>query len=320
MEVRTTLAGAALILATVSGCSESVRSPMRVGLLIWPAYELPYLAHHLGYYEDLNIQLVEFRTPAEVLHAYQSGGLDAIAVTTDYLVELASRDPAHRAVMVVNVSLGADALLARPGIHALEDLRGRRIGVERSALGRYVLTRALDHGGLGRDDIEIVSVDYPDTPRAYRQNRVDAVVTYEPYRTRILAMGAVELFSSRDIPGEIVDVLITRADAIESRSLQLHGLVDGWLRAVDAFNRNARANADVMLQRNQLTFDQYRRALAGMKLADRAQNRQMLRGPDPDILQSLQRIESTMRSEKFIDNPVRLERLIDARFLEPRTP
>lgn len=320
MGARTTLAGAALVLAAVSGCSEPDRSPLRVGLLIWPAYELPYLAQHLGYYEGLDIRLVEFRSPAEVLHAYQSGGLDAIAVTTDYLVELAARDPAHRAVMVVNVSHGADALLARPEVRSLADLRGRRVGVEHSALGRYVLSRALDHGDLSHDDIEIVSVDYPDTPQAYRLNRVAAVVTYEPYRTRLLALGAVELFSSRDIPGEIVDVLVARADTIESRSNQLHGLVDGWLRAVEEFNRQPRANADAMLQRNQLTFDQYHRALAGMELVDRGRNRQMLEGPDPNVLPSLQRIESTMRNEHFIDTSVRLEQLIDARFIEPRSP
>ena len=69
---------------------------------------------------------------------------------------------------------------------------------------------ALDHASLRQADISIVSVAVQDSVIAFEQARVDAVVTHEPYRSQILARGGHKLFSSRDIPGQIIDLLITR--------------------------------------------------------------------------------------------------------------
>ena len=47
-------------------------------------------------------------------------------------------------------------VVARPEIGGLRELRGRRIGVENTALGAYMLARALQSGELARADVEIV--------------------------------------------------------------------------------------------------------------------------------------------------------------------
>lgn len=317
MRLRIAIAGVWLAIAATTGCENPPGEPLRIGLLVWPAYELPYLARHLGYYDGLNLQFVEFHSPAEALHAYRSDGLDAVAVTVDYLIQLGSGDPSHRAIMVINVSNGADAVLVRPSIKTLPDLRGRRVGVERSALGAYMLRRMLDRAGMTRQDIEVVPVDLPDTPAAYRNGRVDAVVTYEPYRARILAAGAVELFSSRDIPGEIVDVLVTRADVIMSRHLQLQGLIDGWQRAVDYLEEHPHTAAEVLARRERLSPERYLQALENIDLAGRDDNRRMLGGPSPALREALKRTESVMREQSFIHEAIPVNPLIDARFFRP---
>ena len=98
-------------------------------------------------------------------------------------------------------------MLARPELKELKDIKGRRVGVESGALGAYVLARALQIAGLNRTDISVVSIPVPEQEQAFQGRRVDAVVTMEPNRTRLLAQGARQLFDSSQIPGEIVDVL-----------------------------------------------------------------------------------------------------------------
>lgn len=71
---------ALLAAVLAAGCGQRAEHPLRIGLLVWPAYEVPYLARHLGYYDGLDVQLVEFQSPAEALRAYRSEGIDAVAV------------------------------------------------------------------------------------------------------------------------------------------------------------------------------------------------------------------------------------------------
>lgn len=49
---------------------------------------------------------------------------------------------------------------------------------------------------------------------AFGSGKVDAVVTFEPVRSRLLARGAVQIFDRRQIPGEIIHVLVMRTDAM----------------------------------------------------------------------------------------------------------
>lgn len=316
MKLKHAAGSALLAIVVLNGCGNGAEAPIRVGLLVWPPYELPYLARELGYYEDLNLELVEFHSPAEAVRAYDTNGIDMVAITIDYLVQLGANDPAHRAVMVINISDGADAVLANPDIESLQDLRGRRVGVERSALGTYMYTRMLEHAGLGPDDVTAVPVDVPESPGAYENGEVDAVVTYEPYRTRILETGAVELFSSRDIPGEIVDVMVTREAVIENHAERIRGLIEGWLRAGEYLEDEPARAAAVLARRERISPDQYLDALEHIRLADREVNRHMLGSPKPELLASLKRTEAVLRAQSIVRKPVAVEKLIDARFFE----
>ena len=63
-------------------------------------------------------------------------------------------------------------------------------------------------------DIKIVFLGVSEHERAFKNGKVDAVVTFGSARTKLLAAGAKQLFDSSQIPGEIVDVLIVSEDVI----------------------------------------------------------------------------------------------------------
>ena len=308
-----------LLLALLGACSEP-QAPLRVGLLVWPAYEPPFLARHLGLYEGRQIDLVEFQSPADVIRAYGSGSVDVLAVTVDYALQLASLDPSQRIVFVIDASNGADTLLARPEIETLPDLRGKRVGIEKSALGGFMLRRALDHAGLDYTDVEVVSVDLPETVESYREGKLDAVVTYEPYRSQIKKMGARELFTSRDIPGEIIDVLVTKTDVIERHEEQLAAFIAGWLMAVDEMRRKPLPSAEIMARREGITARQFLQALEDISLMDHADNHSLLAGEQPGIVDAMRKQYGAIREDLQLQSEPDYRQLIDTRFFPRASP
>jgi NitT/TauT family transport system substrate-binding protein len=95
---------------------------------------------------------------------------------------LAPTHPDVRAWLIMDISNGADAIVAKPAIANLQSLKGRRVGFDRSMLATFVLSRGLEQVGLSLKDVKIVPVELSDQEEAFKQGRVDAIVTFEPYR------------------------------------------------------------------------------------------------------------------------------------------
>ncbi len=69
------------------------------------------------------------------MDALRVGSLDLAGLTLDEALLLAQEGVPIAVIWVLNTSAGADALLAKPGITTLDALRGKRIGVEQTAVG-----------------------------------------------------------------------------------------------------------------------------------------------------------------------------------------
>lgn len=301
-----------LCLGLAAACGRPAPEPVRLGVLIFPPYELFYLAADAGLLPHETARLVSYRSPAEIARAYESGIIDAMTTTLEYGLSLVRDGDGHRVVLVLDVSDGADALVARPEIAALGDLRGRRVGAESGELGSYVLQRALDRGGLRHDEIEIVPVDYADQQVAFESGRVDAVVTYDPVRARLVGAGARELFTSREIPGEIVDVLIVRRELLESRRDDLRAIVGAWFAARDRFVADPAAAAARMAPREGLAAAEFLATFAGVRLPDATENEEMLGGREGALVDSVRRRVDRLVAAGIVDRLPDLETLFDA--------
>lgn len=281
--------------ALLAACATDT-GPLRIGVLVWPPYELAFVAANEGLFDARRVELVDYQTPAEIARAYRYGLVDGCFLTTQFVLSGQGTLARARIVYVIDVSTGGDALLARPGIESLASLAGRRIAVEAGPLGGYVLQRALDFGGLTRDDTELVYVDTPDHVDAYRDGIADAVVTYEPYRTRLLNEGAVELFSSRQIPGEIVDVLFVSSESSARDERALEELVHGLVQARRDFLAAPRRVLQTMTAREHLSVDDLERAFEGVRLVSLEENRRLLAGERPGLLSLLERQATVMQA------------------------
>ncbi len=306
-----------LIVATaMSGCGLATDKPVSVAAHVWPGYELMFLARNEGELDAQRVKLVETASATETLQALAEGRVDGVALTLDEVLRARAQGIPLSVVLIFDVSAGADVLLARPGIKKLADLKGRRIGYESGALGALMLAEILRVGGLTKKDVQLVSLTINEQRDAWMRDQVDAVVTYEPVSSQLLAQGAVKLFDSRQIPNTIVDVLAFRSDVLDrSHAAAIRHLVSAHFRALNQLNHNPHDAAFRMSARLGLPQGEVLSAFKGLLLPDAINNELLLAGSAPPLRESARRLSELMVGDGLLPHADPLAGLIRADFI-----
>ncbi|WP_293338580.1 ABC transporter substrate-binding protein [Microcoleus sp. CAWBG58] len=309
-------------IATVTLCTVILASctkaeaPLRVGANVWPGYETLYLARSLGYYDNTPIRLVDYPSGTEEVRAYRNGEIEAAGISIDQALVLAATNPDVKIVVVMDFSNGGDVILGKPEIPNLQGLKNRPVGVESTALGAFIITRALEQKGMSPKDIKIVSLGVSEHERAFKNGKVDAVVTFGSARTKLLAVGAKQLFDSSQIPGEIVDVLIVRDDVINKQPKALQALVDGRFRALDYLTKNPKDAAIRIAPRTGVTPEQFLESLKGLSSPNLQENQKLLGKTDPSLLNGVKRLSQVMLENKLLPKAVNPAPLLDDKLVK----
>lgn len=278
-----------------AGCTQASPAALRIGAHPWVGYELMYLARSRGFIPPEQVRLIEAPTASASLRALAAGTLEGAGLTLDEVLSARARGLMLKVVAVLDVSHGADVLLARAPLDSLSALKGRRIGVEQSATGALMLDAALTRGGLYPTDVTLVPLEFSAHESAFHSARFDALVTFEPMRSQLLQQGARELFSSAQVPGLIVDVLAVRADVVPQQADALRALVAGVFRAQDEWRRDPAACAALMSPRLHLQPGEVTQAFGLLTLPDRAANRHWLGGNPPQLHRAAEQLVAVMR-------------------------
>lgn len=308
----------ALALATVpwvGACETEPGQALRIGAQVFPGYELLFLARDLGALPMERVRLVEMPSASASIRALGSGAMDGACLTLDEVISARSRGIALTVVAVLDVSLGADVLLGRPGLDRLSDLRGHTVGVEPTAVGAVMLHAALAEAGLQVTDVRVKTVEYEAHERSFLQGGLDALITYEPLKSKLLRAGAQLLFSSARIPGRIMDVLAVRQDLVGSRPLAVRAAVDGHFQGLEAFKTNAGMHLQALGERLRLPPAQVPMAYAELELPDRARNRVLFGAEAAELRQAAAALSETMHKAGLLPSQPPLDLLFDGRFL-----
>jgi NitT/TauT family transport system substrate-binding protein len=207
-------------------CSPAPKPALRVGINIWPGYEIISLAQSLGHFraEGLTVDIVEFDSLSDARRALESGKVDAIGTTTIELVMI-NASPHTRSARVIRAfdySDGADMIIAPKEIRSIAELKDKPVGVEVASLGVFLLGRALEVSGLQFADVKPVSTHQLAMTDMLESGRIAAAVTYPPTSIQLLRSGKYHvLFDSRKIPGEVIDILAVDTEIARNRAADL---------------------------------------------------------------------------------------------------
>lgn len=303
------LGGGLLPLAALSGCA--AEPGLRMAAHPWPGYELLYLARERGYLPAPRVTLIETPSASATLRALASRAVEGGALTLDEVLTARARGIALTVVAVVDVSVGADVVMARPERTDVRQLRGARIGVDPSATAAVMLDALLTRYHLTPADITAVPLAADEHLRAYQAREVDAVVTYEPAKTLLAREGARVLFSSAEIPGRIIDTLAVRSELLPAYRPVVAELVASHFQALADWKADATGCAPTVAPRLGLPPSEVPGAFADLELPDAQANRQWLGGPAPLLLKTADQLMGVMVRGGLLSASVDLGRLAD---------
>lgn len=302
-------------LGILASCFQQPTKPLLVGTNEWPGFAPLYLAEQLGYYQNSAVKIVDYPSSTEISRAIRSSNLQAGGISMDETLLLAETFPEIRVILLMDLSNGADVILGKPELKTLSDIKGKKVGVENTALGGYILSRALDQVGLSVEDITVVSLGYSEHESAFKQGEIDAVVTFEPVRSKLMATGAKVLFDSRKIPGEVVDVLVVRQEMIETQPKDLEQLIRGWFMALDYLKKQPESAAQIMAERGRITPHQLLASLELLKFFTPEENQKLLSQGNRNLVEASEKLSQVMREKKLLNSDVKFSSLLDARFV-----
>jgi NitT/TauT family transport system substrate-binding protein len=310
------LLACAVLLLSLLGCMRQPETALRIGTNVWIGCEPLYLARELGKLDPAMVQLVEYPSASEVMRAYRNQAIDGMVISLDELFGLAVDGLEPRIILVVDISNGADVVVGRRGMKTMKDLKGKSVAVESSALGAFVLSRALAINGMQAGDVNVVHLESNEQPSAFEKDQVDGAVTFDPYRGQFLRAGAKVLFDSSQIPGEIVDLLAVRASVLERQPKAVDALLTGWFGALDYMKKDPKDAARRMGIRQQTTGDQFLEALQGLHIPTRAENLRMLGGMKPELAVTGRRLLTLMLDAKLLPKGIEIETVLASGPLE----
>jgi NitT/TauT family transport system substrate-binding protein len=296
---------------TLPACFQSSQTALRIGTITWPGYANFYLARELDYYKPGSVLLTNYSSNDSMAKAFRNGEVDAIAITMSDALPLAEVVPDLRLVLVIDSSDGADVIMGQPSLTSLGNLKGRRVGVEASGLGAFFLTRALETVSLSPKDVNIVPLGAFEHEQGFNQDKVDAVVTFEPTRSRLLAKGANQLFDSSKIPGEIVDVLAVRENVLTRQQPQLRSLIQGWFQARDYQEQQPQDAASRVASQYNISPDEFLKSLEGIHIPTLEENQSMLAAQGSDFVASSEQMVKVMRENQLLREAVIPQDLVD---------
>lgn len=298
---RSGIIGAMLAALILGGCNNDRQSgadSIIVGTNYWTGYEtLHYASANHFYQGDVTTRIYD--STNTVLNDFRSGRIQAAALTLDEVMILKDQGFDPLIIAVLDISQGGDCIVARPSIGSVGMLKNKNIAVESGALGSYVISRALERNGLRREEVTILPINALNSAQAYKSGIVDAVVTYEPLRGELIALGAREIFSSRDIPNEIVDVLVLNRAYANPRSI--HILLDGWDKGVDALHRNEPEALRRMSEHLKSSPEDFKLALSGLKIPTRHESDELIR--NGTLAQTIRNVQKMMVEHQLIHKP-----------------
>ncbi len=231
-------AGIASLLVLSSGFLShhaAAAESIKVGSLIWIGYGPFYVAEQLDLFKKsgVKVSMQMFTDPALIPPAVASGAVDSGMVTYDQVISQVAKGGGTKVVMPIDYSNGGDAIVATKDITKISQFKGQKVAFNPLSPSDFLLSYALQSSGLTEKDVTPVNMTPEAIPAAMVSGGVKIGVTYEPTVSQVVGMDDGKkyhvVYSSKDAPGLITDVLIAKTTYINKNPKMIKALIQGYV-------------------------------------------------------------------------------------------
>jgi len=304
------------MLLMIASC-KTYQKPLNIGAAPWPNFEFAFLAKELGYLDNSEYSLLELTSSTSVIQAFQTGKLDVAFLSLDEVLTLVALGIDLKIISVIDKSRGGDALLAKPTISSLEQLKFHTIGYENKAAGALLLDEVFTIANLNNQTVQLLEVKQNEVKDAYLRGNVDALIVREPVKQQLLALGAHELLNSKSMSVPIINVMIARGDVYQEKETQISNFLREFYRAHLFYKKNKAEALATIAVRLQLYPDIFEKALENAYFIDAKHALMRLSGNPSNIELQAKRIRSLMSKKMMLGQiETNLSSLVSTRILE----
>lgn len=237
----------ALALAACSGAPEETKPKTEfnigwsiyAGWMPWPYAQQAGIVKKWADKYGIKINFVQVNDYVESVNQYTAGKFDGVTVTNmDALTIPAAGGKDTTAIIIGDYSNGNDGVLLK-GANSLAAIKGRQVYLVELSVSHYLLTRGLEKAGLKSTDVKTVNTSDADIVAAFGAADVNAAVAWNPQLSVMKAEpGVTQVFSSADVPGEILDLMVVDSATLKANPNLGKALAGIWYETVALMQRN----------------------------------------------------------------------------------
>ncbi len=201
-----------------------------------------FVADAQGQYEKEGIKtkLVQFNNGGDLMTAMASGEVDVGYVGITPVLSSIEKGVPVKVISAAQTEGSGIVVSQDSGISSVADLAGKKIATPGEAsIQHMLLTYYLKENGMSIGDVKVSAMKVPSMNDALKTNKIDGMITFEPYVTIASENGANLLVDSADIlPNHPCCVVVASDKFIENHPNETQKILDIHKNATDYINNN----------------------------------------------------------------------------------
>ncbi len=263
-----------LIACTLIAPPKPESSPLRIVYDPWPGFLPILIAQEKGFFtqQGVKVEGIFTKNAAERIPEFSAGNYDGITLALGNVLTSSATNPNITIILATDISAGADAAIAQPQILTVGDLKGKMVGTHLGGFGELFVSTMLEINGMTTDDITLSNAKGEQILPLIQSDKIQAGQTWEPYVSQAVKAGLRVLFTSKQTPGLIPDVIVFQGSVLRNRPNDVRAFVRAWFQAVDYWKANPKQGNALIAKALKLEPETI--SLEGVKLLTLSDNKQ----------------------------------------------
>ncbi|RAP23958.1 hypothetical protein DID73_01970 [Candidatus Marinamargulisbacteria bacterium SCGC AG-343-K17] len=209
---------------------------INVGKSSWPSWDLFELSQkNNNPLSNFKLQFNHYENYDGILDAFINNKIDIATVTLLEALTIQNNiNEQIKIILLLDYTIGSDAILSHSNIEHLHELEGKTIGFEKNTISYYTLLRSLEKANINPNNLTLKNLSLEALITEFKQKKIDAISLYDPYIYELKKFDENFniIFSSKEIPREICDVVIIRSKLIDKYPGIVQSIQNNWFNKI----------------------------------------------------------------------------------------
>lgn len=318
LDFKKTVLAASLTLGVLGG-AQAQETKVSIAISGWTGFAPLVLAKEAGIYKKHGLDVSIRKIPQKDRHlAIASGDVQCAATTVETWIVWNMNGVPTTQLFKMDQGMGADGIVAKPGIEKVADLKGKTVGVSAPGTNpHFTLSWVLKKNGLTLKDVKTVTLEPAQAANAFiaGNSGLDAAVTYEPYLSQVrLKPDAGKLIADSLQYPMVFDTFGCTPKFIKENPAAAKALTESYFDALDMIEKDKAKAFSIMGADVKQTAEQFEKSQSKIRWADREANLKFFNGE----IQAFNKEAAVLLQEIGVIKtaPGNMDALFDTQFLK----